>query len=177
MDSRVLIEEWEEGHERWPEFLECLNAAAPEQSVWVLGEYYRETECHLIVAATDEEVAGFLRFAVQPIGPELGCPELYVGEQMLTEAKIHAFAVGAGWRRQGIGTALQRRAIVRARERGCYQLRSESSYERVANHALKLRLGFGAQPEARRIGDGIETLVNFVLPLRIDAALSDGQPN
>ncbi|HEX8248403.1 MAG TPA: GNAT family N-acetyltransferase [Pyrinomonadaceae bacterium] len=166
MSKAFIIEEWQETNPRWQEFVECIETVAPEQSPWVFGEYYARVECHLLVALQNDEVAGFLRFAVQPIGPELNCPPLFLKDAPLTEAKIHAFAVREANRRQGIGKALQKQAIKRARECDCYQIRSESSYERVANHRVKLSLGFAAQPESRRIKGEIETLVNFVMPLR-----------
>ena len=80
------------------------------------------------------------------------------------EAKIHAFAVREENRNQGIGTALQRAAIQKARALGCYQVSSYSLYEKTANHQVKLALGFAAQPEVH--GDSIQG-VYFVMPLRI----------
>ena len=166
MAKAFIIEEWNETHPRWQEVVQCIETAAPEQSSWVFGEYYRNSECHLFVALQNNEVVGFLRFAVQPIGPELNCPPLFLKGLPLNEAKIHAFAVRENARRQGIGKALQREAIKRAKECDCYQIRSESSYASAANHQVKLSLGFAAQPEAREIKGEIETLVNFVMPLR-----------
>jgi GNAT superfamily N-acetyltransferase len=168
MTISFTFEEWDETHPRWGEFLRCLEQVAPDQAPFVCGERYRAHPSHLLVALQEDEVAGFLRFAVQPIGPEAKCPPLMLDGLPLTEAKIHAFAVREASRGLGIGTELQRRAIRRARELGCYQVASYSSYGRDANHHIKLSLGFGAQPELH--GDDQQG-VYFILPLRGDAMI------
>jgi GNAT superfamily N-acetyltransferase len=166
METRYVIEEWDEEHPRWPEFIACLEAVAPDQAPFVLGDHYRAYHSYLLVALQPDEVVGFIRFAVQPIGPEARCPTLSLNGVPLTEAKIHAFAVHEDARGHGIGTELQRRVIRRARSLGCYQVASYSSYGRDANHHIKLSLGFGAQPEVH--GDNHQG-VYFVMPLQITA--------
>ena len=163
MKANYLIEEWDETHPRWPEFVACLEIVAPDQVPFVLKDYYRGYPSYLLVALQWNEVVGFIRFAVQPIGPEVKCPKLYLHEVQLTEAKIHAFAVREGARGQGIGTELQRQTIRRAKELGCYQVASYSSYGRDANHHIKLCLGFAAQPEVH--GDNQQG-VYFLMPLQ-----------
>lgn len=158
-----ILQEWSHAHPRWGEFVHCLEQIAPEQSPFVLGEYSRHLPCYLCVALQDEQVVGFLRFGVQPIGPEAHCPLLVVNGVALTEAKIHAFAVQDVRRGQGIGKALQMWAIERAKELACFQVASYSSYGREANYHIKLSLGFGAQPEVH--GDNQQG-VYFILPLR-----------
>jgi GNAT superfamily N-acetyltransferase len=163
MSAGFSIEEWDEAHPRWHEFVACLEAVAPDQVPFVLGEPYRAYPSHLLVALQANQVAGFLRFAVQPIGPEARCPVLHLDGVPLTEAKIHAFAVREDARGQGIGTALQEQTLRRAKELGCYQVASYSSYGRDANHHIKLSLGFAAQPEVH--GDNDQG-VYFLMPLR-----------
>ena len=163
MKAEHKIEERDEGHSRWPEFVACLEAVAPEQAPFVLGEYCRAYRSHLLVALQANEVVGFLRFAVQPIGPEAKCPVLSLDGVQLTEAKIHAFAVREDARGQGIGTELQIQALRSAKALGCYQVASYSSYGRDANHHIKLSLGFAAQPEVH--GDN-EQGVYFLMPLQ-----------
>jgi GNAT superfamily N-acetyltransferase len=163
MEEKFMLEEWDETHPRWREFVSCLETVAPEQAPFVLGEHYRAYRSYSFVALRSDEVVGFLRFAVQPIGPEAKCPPLYADGAQLSEAKIHAFAVREDARGRGIGTELQKLAIRRARELGCYQVASYSSYGRDANHRVKLSLGFGAQPEVH--GDN-EQGVYFIMPLR-----------
>jgi GNAT superfamily N-acetyltransferase len=158
------IEEWDSSHPRYAEFMACLEAVAPEQAPFVAGGgFFNTFPCVLLVALQGQQIAGFLRFAVLPIGPEAHCPTLTLDGQVLVEAKIHAFAVHPDFRNQGIGTALQRHAIRRATQLGCYQLASYSAYGRDANYHVKLALGFAVQPETH--GDG-EKGVYFMMPLR-----------
>jgi len=157
------LQEWDQAHPRWEEFVQCLEQSAPEQAPFVLGEYSRQLPCYLCVALQNDRVVGFLRFGVQPIGPEARCPPLVLNGIPLTEAKIHAFAVREECRGQGIGTALQRWVIRRAKELGCFQVASYSSYGREANYHIKLALGFGAQPETH--GDD-QHGVYFIMPLQ-----------
>ena len=164
LQSAFFIEEWTENHPRYSEFLNSLEQTAPDQREFVVGDYSRAHPCHLFVALQANAVVGFLRISVQPIGPEANCPPLYLKGELLTEAKIHAFAVREESRNQGIGTALQRAAIQKARALGCYQVSSYSLYEKTANHQVKLALGFAAQPEVH--GDTIQG-VYFIMPLRI----------
>ena len=165
MTTNFSIEAWGETHPRWPAFVKCLETVAPDQAPFVFGKHYQGCPTHLFIALQCDEVVGFLRFAIQPIGPEAKCPPLALDGVQLTEAKIHAFAVREESRGQGIGTELQRQAIRRAKELGCYQVASYSSYGRRANHHLKLSLGFGAQPEVH--GDNQQG-VYFILPLQIN---------
>lgn len=152
------LEEWSEEHPRWGEFVQCLEQTAPEQSPFVLGDYSRDLQCYLCVALQGDRVVGFLRFGIQLIGPEAKCPPLALNSIVLTEAKIHAFAVREESRGRGIGTALQRWAINRARALDCYQLASHSAYHSEANFQVKLSLGFAALPE--------NNSVYFLMPLR-----------
>ena len=163
MGTQYSIEEWDEAQPRWQEFAACLEAVAPEQAPFVLGDRYRAYQSYLLVALQSGQVVGFIRFAVQPIGPEAKCPALCLNGVQLTEAKIHAFAVREDARGQGIGTELQRRTIRRSKALGCYQVASYSSYGRDANHHIKLSLGFAAQPEVH--GDNHQG-VYFVMPLQ-----------
>jgi GNAT superfamily N-acetyltransferase len=166
MKAIYLIEEWDETHPRWHEFVACLETVAPDQSTFVFKDYYRGYQSYLFVALQLNQVVGFIRFAVQPIGPEAKCPALHLNDVQLTEAKIHAFAVREDARGQGIGTELQRQTIRRAKELGCYQVASYSSYDRDANHHIKLSLGFAAQPELHRDN---KQGVYFLMPLQSTA--------
>jgi GNAT superfamily N-acetyltransferase len=161
--GRFVFEEWDSSHPRFPRFLEFLQTVAPEQIPFVTGEPYARWTSHLLVALDQGVVAGAIRFAVQPIGPEAHCPTLQLDGVPLTEGKIHVFAVRPESRGQGVGTLLQQWAIRRARELGCYQVASYSSYDKEANYHVKLSLGFAAQPEVH--GDN-EQGVYFLMPLR-----------
>jgi GNAT superfamily N-acetyltransferase len=158
----VILEEWDAGHARLPEVLHFLQAVAPDQLPFVVGEYYAGYPSYLLAALEDGKIVGVIRFAVQPIGPEARCPVVCLDAMPLTEAKIHVFAVRPASRGQGIGTRLQRWVIARARGLGCHQVASYSSYDKEANYHVKLSLGFAAQPEVH--GDN-ERGVYFLMPL------------
>lgn len=168
IEGNVLFEEWDTDHPRYSAFLRFLHSVAPDQVPFVVGEYYARYQSHLLVALDDGEVAGAIRFAVQPIGPEARCPVVHLGETPLTEAKIHVFAVRPSSRCRGIGTALQKWVIARARGLGCHQVASYSCYDKEANYHIKLSLGFAAQPEVHKTGDHGDTEmgVYFLMPLR-----------
>lgn len=163
VEGNVVFEEWDAGHLRFSEFLQFLQSVAPDQVQFVVGGYYARYEPHLLVALDDGQVAGAIRFAVQPIGPEARCPVVHLRGTPLTEAKIHVFAVRPASRDRGIGTQLQRWVIARARDLGCHQVASYSCYDKEANYHIKLSLGFAAQPEVH--GDN-EQGVYFLMPLR-----------
>jgi GNAT superfamily N-acetyltransferase len=157
------LEEWDGTHPRWQELVSFMEAE--EQAYyWQEEAHFVQFQHYFLVALRDNELVGFLQFFLQSIGPDRDCPPLSLNGILLIEAKIIAFAVRQGRRRQGIGIALQYQAISRARELGCYQLRSYSSNTPAheANYQLKLAMGFAAQPEFR--GEN-NTGVNFIMPL------------
>ncbi len=160
-DAAIAIAEWDRRHERWEELHAAVAALRQEGWIATGAAPYRRSS-HLLVALRDGAVAGFLRFVVQEIGPELDRPAVLFGGRPLTEAKILAFGVLPDFRRLGIGRALQVAAIEQARGLGCYQVRSHSSGKNSANHQLKLSLGFAVHPIVR----GEDTTgVYFILPL------------
>jgi GNAT superfamily N-acetyltransferase len=160
-----VIEEWNATHARWPELLAVI--AEQDQTGWADFSADFHWSTHMLVALEEARIAGFLRYVVQPIGPDAGCPPLALAGRVLTEAKILAFGVAPERQRRGIGRALQLRCIGDASERGCYQVRSHSGGDHPANHQLKLALGFGVLPIVR--GDDTRGAY-YVLPL-VGAAL------
>ena len=54
--EKFALQEWNNGHPRWKEFVQCLEQTAPEQAPFVLGEYSRHLPCHLCVALQNEQV-------------------------------------------------------------------------------------------------------------------------
>jgi GNAT superfamily N-acetyltransferase len=157
------LEEWNVTHPRWQELVSFMEAE--EQAYyWQEEAHFSQFQHHFLIAMQDNELAGFLQFFLQPIGPDRDCPPLSLNGTLLIEAKIIAFAVRKDRRRQGIGRTLQYQAISRATALGCYQLRSYSSNTSAhsANYQLKLAMGFAAQPEFR----GENNMgVNFIMPL------------
>ncbi|WP_179749885.1 GNAT family N-acetyltransferase [Microlunatus parietis] len=135
-----------------------------EQRRWVemTAAWHLESR---VLGAFDEDgtAVGLLRYVIQPIGPENDCQQSIIDGEALTEAKILAFGTRPDRRRQGIGLALQRRAIADAAAAGCWQVRSHSAGGYRANHRLKFRLGFAFHPEVR---GGDDRGGYFILPLR-----------
>ena len=157
----AIIKEWDTQHGRWSEFLELVNQL--DQMDWFTFTAEWHLSSHVLVAQRASEILGFLRFVVQDIGPDTDCPPVEWRGEKLREAKVIAFGVLPAHQRQGIGRNLQEALRQRAQELGCYQIRSHSSGDNVANHQLKLSLGYGIHPIVR--GDDRRG-VYFILPLR-----------
>jgi len=138
-------------------------AAALRQTSWLTADHAWHLESHLLIAVVSNRPVGFLRFVVQQIGPECDRPSITKYGEPLREAKVLAFGVAEDQRRRGVGTALQKEMIRLATTLGCYQVRSRSGGKNVANHALKLSLGFGVHPTTAE-----DAGVFFVLPLAKD---------
>ena len=116
------------------------------QTAWMQTRADHFRSSHVFAAFAGGEPVGFLRFVVQRLGEDEERPPIRFKDQTLTEAKIIAFGVVTDHRNQGIGRALQQVAMQRAKELGCYQVRSRSDYANAANFHLKIALGFGIQP-------------------------------
>ena len=160
---RLCVQTWDDGHPRWADLLTVIDSVG--QKPWAIDWHDWYLSSHMLVALLDDAIAGFLRLVRQPIGPDMACETVTVQGEPLVEAKVMVFAVAPAYRRQGVGRVLQAAAIREARALGCYQLRSYSNGEKLANHQLKLGLGFGVQPHIR---DDDNRGVFFVMPLAVD---------
>ena len=80
------------------------------------------------------------------IGVDADRPPVVHGGFPLTEGYVEAFGVDAEFRRLGIGSALQARAIEHCRALGCHQMRSRSPVTSAANYALKIDAGYVLHP-------------------------------
>jgi GNAT superfamily N-acetyltransferase len=155
--------EWTPDHPRWSELQKVI--AQEEQTAWVGFSADWHLSSHILAVERNDEILGFLRFTVQVIGAEDDLPDILpalADEGTYTEAKILAFGVRELYRAQGIGRALQEAAILAARDRGCWQIRSFSDRGYDANYRIKLSLGYAVHVinTERRQG------VYFLLPLR-----------
>ena len=157
----LIIEEWSPQHARWSELLALITQL--DQMDWLDFAAEWHISSHVLVAQRGSELLGFLRFVTQEIGPDTDCPPVVWKGEYLREAKVIAFGVLLAHQRQGIGRSLQEALRQRAQDLDCYQIRSHSSGENVANHGLKLSLGYGVHPILR--GDDRRG-VYFILPLR-----------
>jgi len=159
--SDITIEEWDPQHTRWLELLALVTEL--NQRDWFTFTTEWHSSSHVLVAQRNAEIVGFLRFVLQDIGPDADCPPIPWKGENLREAKVIAFGVVPTQRRQGIGRKLQEALQQQAQSLGCYQIRSHSSGDNLANHQLKLSLGYGIHPIIR--GDDRHG-VYFILPLR-----------
>ncbi|MEM7737328.1 MAG: GNAT family N-acetyltransferase [Deinococcota bacterium] len=163
----LLIESWTPTHERWPDLVAVI--AAEQQTQWAFHTHFEKFPRHFLVARQyqdnqsidNQDIVGFLMFVVWEIGPhDHDHPPIQHQGKPLTEAKIIAFGVQKAHRRQGIGRRLQEEVLRRAKDLGCFQVRSVSESRYAENHQLKLSMGFAAVPLDREK----DTLV-FVMPL------------
>lgn len=135
----------------WQAYVEHLTRVKMLSSATNQGE--PKENCFYLGIAIADQVIGHLTFRQQPL--VVPCSSLTDGHEMvmtdryetpLDEIFVQSFAVEAGYRRQGYGRALQQRALRKAHELGCYQMRSWSSADKRENYALKIDLGFAVQP-------------------------------
>ena len=156
----LTIEEYAPGHPDWLQLVQVI--AEEQQTQWAFSTHFESFPRYFLAAKHDGQIVGFLMFVVWEIGPhDRGHPPVQIAGETLTEAKIIAFGVREAQRRQGIGRSLQEWVLKRARELGCYQVRSVSNPAYRENHQLKLSMGFGVEP----LEHGKQSLV-FVMPLR-----------
>ncbi|MDE0085283.1 MAG: GNAT family N-acetyltransferase [Candidatus Poribacteria bacterium] len=158
--TRFSIEELTPDHLDWREFVALVNDL--NQEGWVFNPYFEQFSRYFLAAKQNGAIVGFLMFVVWDIGPhDRDHPPIQMDGKTLREAKILAFGVKEGYRRQGIGTALQEYTIQQAKLFGCYQVRSVSGENHSENHQLKLAMGFAVEPMERD-----EKCLAFVMPLK-----------
>ncbi len=158
--SRFSIAELTPGHPDWQEFVALVKDL--NQDGWAFNPYFEQFSRYFLAAKQDGTIVGFLMFVVWDIGPyDRDHPPIEIHGKTLKEAKILAFGVKDGYRRQGIGTALQEYTIKQAKLFDCYQVRSVSGENHPENHYLKLAMGFAVEPMERD-----EKCLGFVMPLK-----------
>ena len=154
------IEELTPDHPDWQEFVALVKDLNQED--WAFNPYFEQFSRYFLAAKQERTIVGFLMFVVWDIGPhDRDHPPLQIQGKTLREAKILAFGVKDGYRRQGIGTALQEYTIQQAKLFDCYQVRSVSGENHPENHYLKLSMGFAVEPMERD-----EKCLAFVMPLK-----------
>lgn len=139
-------------HVLWTEYVAHLQRTGDAR--WALagvddtlpGVYY-------FAAVDGQQVIGNITLKTQPItipatewngGVEQ--PLCGLDGRPLCEMFVQTFSVEEEHQRRGYGRTLQVAALSLARKLDCYQMRSWSSADRTANHALKLEMGFAAHP-------------------------------
>ena len=134
------------------QMVEFLEKTAPEQVPFVIGDYFKHGLNIAFGYIEKKELKACIRYCIQPIGYEQKTAPLTYKGKVLTEAKINAFAVENDCRNKGIGKNLQKTLIEDAKQRGCYQLSSYSTFDKEANYAVKIALNFCIQPEIQPDG-------------------------
>ncbi len=158
--QRFSIKEVTPDHLDWQKFVALVNDL--NQEGWAFNPYFEQFSRYFLTAKQDGVIVGFLMFVVWDIGPhDRDHPPIQIHGRTLKEAKILAFGVKEGYRRQGIGTALQEYTIKQAKLFDCYQVRSVSGENHPENHLLKLSMGFAVEPMERD-----EQCLAFVMPLK-----------
>lgn len=132
--------------------INLLETTAPEQIQFVTGPYFKHGENVSFGWYEGNELVGCIRFCIQEIGIEQKTPPIIKNNSALTEAKINVFAVKSEFKNRNIGKKLQQHVIKDAKRRGCSQLSSYSTYDKVENYAVKISLGFCVQPETQPDG-------------------------
>ena len=157
---RFSIKELTPDHPDWQEFVALVKDL--DQEGWAFNPYFEQFSRYFLAAKQDGTIVGFLMFVIWDIGPnDRDHPPIQMYGKTLREAKILAFGMKEGYRRRGIGTALQEYTIEQARLFDCYQVRSVSSDNHPENHYLKLSMGFAVEPMERD-----EKCLAFVMPLK-----------
>ncbi len=166
----IVVEEWTPDHLHWHTLVQVI--ADEHQTEWAFNPFFEPFSRTFVVALHEGNVVGFLMFVVWAIGQhDRDHPLITLNGEVLMEAKIIAFGVRAAYRRHGIGRTLQAYTVHRAKELGCYQVRSVSDHNHPENHQLKLSMGFGVEPIERNT-----PALAFIMPLRsatVPATLPD----
>ena len=158
--QHFTIEELTSEHRDWQDFVALVNDV--NQEGWAFNPFFEQFSRYFLAAKQDGAIVGFLMFVVWDIGPhDRDHPPIQIHGKTLKEAKILAFGVKEGYRRQGIGTALQAYTLKQAKLFDCYQVRSISGENHPENHYLKLSMGFAVEPMERD-----EQCLAFVMPLK-----------
>ena len=157
----ITIDVWAENHERWGDL--ATFVLERETSPYVLKDD-DPVPFFASVALNGSDLVGYHIFLLQPLGPEMGVPEIKDRNgTVLQEAKVRALWVEPAFRNRGIGTKLQEATLQKAEAIGAFQVRSRSGLDRVENYAIKIKLGFAAHPDLRTLRDGTtETGVYWV---------------
>ena len=107
--KKYRISEWDHSHPRWHEVVAFFDENQSGLPDFIDG--YDQRDSRILVAHTDSKIVGILRLIVIPIGPEDNLPAVEIDGKELLQAKVTNFFVSPEFRRQRIGTDLQKAAI------------------------------------------------------------------
>jgi GNAT superfamily N-acetyltransferase len=165
-EARVAIERFTPDHSLWSDF--CAHLAQHTMARWVLqpasdGVGWSQQPLpalYFLGSVEANRVVGHIALKMQRLVlPKIARdtktqPLTTRDERTLRELFVQTFAVNEDFRNQGRGRMLQLAALDLCHSLGCYQMRSWSSAERLANYALKLSMGFAVHPSIQETADG-----------------------
>lgn len=145
-ETRCEIVEVTPADPRFDEVVELAATILGQDRYLLQRPHDAQEQSHVVAAFAENRCVGFLRFAMQTIGEDVGRPPVLRDGAALREGYVEAFGVDPELRRRGIGTRLQAYAADHCRQAGCYQLRSRSPVTSTENYALKIRDGYTLHP-------------------------------
>jgi GNAT superfamily N-acetyltransferase len=167
------VERFKPTRPRWDTFLAHLERVEMTQHA-LEADGSLHPDKHVLGMRDGQEIVGHITFKKQaitiPATEWSGKQETLVmgkDDAQIYEAFTQTFAVDKTHRRLGYGRALQLAALDLARELGCYQLRSWSSLDQPANHALKLSLGFSIHPAKKAAAGQLISGAYFVRTVQL----------
>lgn len=178
MIKQAIIECISTDNKRWQAYIAHLHRVTMHHSI--SKNNMPKPDCFYFGAWVEQQIIGHIAVKQQPI---IVPPSYLLGDaqhplknatgDVLQELFVQSFSVEEGRRRFGYGRALQEAALHKARDLGCYQMRSWSSSDRPANYALKISLGFTIQPTLYPMpGSAAISGVYFIKRTESDEALS-----
>ncbi len=158
----MQIERFSPDHALWNEYIAHMERQ--NMARWAVDENCQPKEpLHFLGAIEQNHVIGHISLKKQILvapatewsGGEV-TPITRPDGSELHEMFVYTFAVDEDQRRRGVGQMLQLAALDLTRAAGCYQMRSWSSADHLANHALKISLGFSVHPAVQTTSSGLD---------------------
>lgn len=137
-----MIKQLKEHDKYWDNFISHLKRANMYQHV-----AFDKYDYIFLAKIVDNDVVGHISTIKEPLEiPSLKKKPIKYNSKELFEYYVQTFFVDENYRRKGYGKELQKEAYRLSCKLGAYQLRSWSSYDKMANYQLKLSLGFAIHP-------------------------------
>jgi GNAT superfamily N-acetyltransferase len=154
MDCQINVERFDATHTLWHSYVAHLRRASMVR--WSISpeELPLENTVYLGTRA-NRLVIGHISVRIQPIQiPGMDQVLRDSSGDILNELFVQTFAVEENYRRRGYGRALQQAALNLLPTLHCCQMRSWSSFDKPANYALKISLGFAVCPATYEAPNG-----------------------
>jgi hypothetical protein len=113
-----LVDNW---HARWPDVIAAIDHAGQRPSLNIDHDGWLSARHNLLVAFSEESIAGHLSFRVQPVRAANGQPLTHLGRPMV-EAQLESIGVQPGFSKEDVERMLRSAAENRARTLRCQEL-------------------------------------------------------